>query len=134
MSSKSGLTVVEVIIAMALLALLAAAMVSFLPMLTRTTTAAGLDTAQSQRAISVFEHIARDWSNEMPWRGQFVYVNGAEVSIEAFVAQEMAAVGLSCGVDVISPSAVIQRVTITCDGGEGLPANTLRAEYGDPGA
>lgn len=119
---------------MTLLAVISVAIIAFMPSITKTTVAGTFDTQQSQRAISIFERISRDWSNTLPWSGDILMDNGSPVDLGAFVASEMAAVGLDCGVSVESPSTTTKRVIITCAAGNGLPATTLRAEYGSPGA
>lgn len=134
MTRDSGLTVVETLVAIVLLGIISVAVISFLPIIGQTTTDADLDARQTQRAISIFEKIGSDWTNEVPWRDEFLFVAGVEVPVQTFVANEMAAVGLDCSVAVAGATSVTKRVTITCEGDESLPESRLSAEYGMPSA
>lgn len=134
MRVRSGVTLIEVLVALAILAVIGVSIVMFMPSITRTTQTASLDTRQAQAAISVFERIGRDWSNTLPWTDSVILDNGTSVDLSSFVASEMSVVGLDCSVAVESPSAVTKRVVITCEAGNGLPEISLRAEYGSPGA
>ena len=52
------------------------------------------------------------------------------VLVVDYVAAE---VGGGCMAEVTQPSVERKRVTISCPQGDGLPARTLRGEFGDPG-
>lgn len=134
MTSRNGLTLIEVLVALAMLAIIGVSMMVFMPSITRTTKSAYFDTSQAQAAISVFERISRDWSNTLPWTESVILANGISIDLDSYVSAEMAKVGLSCGVEVQSPSPVTKRVVISCSPGNDLPEITLRAEYGSPGA
>ena len=128
MKNSQGLTIIEVIVAMTLLAILGAALISMLPMLTSNTRAATLDTTQSQRAIAVFEDIAHAWTNSGAWNNETV--KGGQ-TVTALV---QARLGTACDATISTPTAERKRVIITCEQDGNLPARTLRAEFGDPGA
>ena len=123
----SGLTLIEVIIGMLLLAVLAAVLLSFLPRLTQNTQASSVDTGQSQTAIAVFEEIAAAWTNVGAW--QTSSVGGQTVT--QLVSDRL---GDACSVDVSTIDTTRKRVTITCAATDNLPERSLRAEFGDPGA
>jgi Tfp pilus assembly protein PilV len=128
MKHTSGLTVAEVIVAMALLAIVGVAMLSMLPMMTNNTQASTVDTIQSQRVIAVFEDIALAWSNPGAWNNNTV---ASGQSVDALV---QARLGDECQVNITTPSPERKRVVITCEGGENLPVRRFRAEFGDPNA
>lgn len=122
-----GLTLVEVLVAIAILAIVSTAVMSFLPMLTRNTQASTLDTIQSQQVMSIFERTASSWSNEGAWKDELV--DGAAVA--DVVNAEL---GPDCGVVASTPTPERKRLVITCTRDGGLPALILRAEFGDPNA
>lgn len=134
MKSEGGLTLIEVLIALTLLAVIGVSMVVFMPSITSSTRTASFDSRQAQTAISMFERISRDWSNTLPWTDTVILDNGTTRALDAFVSAEMAGVGLDCDVRVESPSAVTKRVVLTCSAGDDGTPFTLRAEYGSPGA
>lgn len=127
MRKALGLSLVEVLVAIAILAILGVSLVSLLPGLTRNTRASTIDTVQVQQIQSVFEQISSDWTN------QTAYLAGrlnSGVLVVDFVAAE---IGGGCAATVTQPSVERKRVTISCPQGEGLPVRTLRAEFGEPG-
>ena len=128
MKHSNGLSLVEVLVAITLLVILGAAMLSMLPMMTINTQASTLDTTQSQRAISIFEDIAFAWSNPGAWNNNIV--KGGQSVTDLVQAR----LGSSCTVDITEPSPERKRVVITCTQQGNLPARTLRAEYGNPNA
>lgn len=135
MKRSDGLTLIEVIVAMGLLVVLGIALISFLPMLTRNTQGASFDTTESQRAVSIFEQVTRDWSNPGAWStGQIYLPNGDQQSVEAFVADQMNAIGRACTGEVTQPSPERRRVTIICPATDSLPERIIKAEFGDPSA
>lgn len=124
-----GLTIVEVVVAMALLAILGASLVALLPQLSRNTRAATEDTTLSNVVYGVFERLGSDWSNVSPWSAESVFVGETLVPLADFVDAET---GGACDVDVQpTQGGILRRVTITCAGDVG-PAVVLRAEYGTP--
>ena len=126
---QRGLTLVEVVVAMALLAILAASLVALLPQLSRNTRAATEDTTLSNAVYGVFERLGSDWSNVSPWSAESVFVGEVLVPIDDFVDAET---GGECVVDwQPTQGGVLRRVTITCVGEAG-PGLVLRAEYGTP--
>lgn len=126
MRSVNGMSLVEVIVAMAILAILGAALVGVLPSLSRNTRAASVDTVESQQVLSVFERIGSAWTNQTAWLNE--QVDGQDLG--GFVD---AATASACSAVVTAPSPERKRVVITCDEGNGLPERSLRAEFGDPG-
>lgn len=133
MKTQQGLTLVEVIVAIALLGILGTAIVSFLPMLTQNTQAATLDTSQTHRVISVFEKLAHDWSNKAAWDSQVVYdEDGFPVPAGDYIREELEKAGITCGASLVEVSVERRRVVVTCDPESGLPERLLRAEFGNP--
>ena len=126
MTGAKGLTLVEVIVAMALLAILGGALVGVLPTLSRNTQASSVDTVQSQQVLSLFERIGSAWTNQAAWGNE--RVDG--VDLDDFV---FGVTGDACTVAVTTPTPERKRVVITCDERAGLPERSLRAEFGDPG-
>lgn len=136
MKQREGLTLIEVIVAMLLLAVLGLGMVSFMPMLTRNTQVSSNETVRSQTAIAIFEHIAHDWTNPGSWKNGAVYTEAGEASVEDFVASEMAGLGMNCHAETSypSPEQERKRIIILCPSEGNLPEWEMRAEFGDPGA
>ena len=126
---RHGLTLVEVIVAMALLAIVGASLVAILPQLSRNTRAATEDTTLSNVVYGIFDRIGSDWSNVAGWSAQEVSVGGTPVAVATFVANET---GGACEIDTQpTQGGALRRVIITC-AGEGGPGLVLRAEYGTP--
>ena len=126
---RRGLTVVEVIVAMALLAIVGASLVAILPQLSRNTRAATEDTTLSNVVYGIFDRIGSDWSNNAGWSSESVVVGTDPVPIATFVANET---GNACAVDTQpTQGGVLRRVIITCAVDSG-PALVLRAEFGTP--
>lgn len=135
MRKDSGLTLIEVIVALVLLAVIGAALTAILPMITRNTQAATIDTSESQKAITIFEHIARDWSNPGAWSNGIVYLaDSSTMSVSDYVASQMASIGRDCTGEVTIPSPERRRVTIVCPEAGSLPERIIKAEFGDPNA
>lgn len=135
MRTERGLTLIEVLVAMVLLAILGIAIVAFMPMITRNTMAASTDTSESQRAIAIFEHITRDWSNPGAWsKGEIYLADGTTQTVEAYVADQMSEIGRTCTGEVTIPSPERRRVTIVCPASGSLPERIIKAEFGDPSA
>ena len=133
MKSTRGLTLVEVLVAIALLGILGAAIVSFLPMLTQNTQAATVDTSQTHRVIAVFEKLAHDWSNKAAWDSQVVYdEHGYQVDATDYIRDELELAGVSCNASLEDVSVERRRVIISCDAESGLPERVFRAEFGNP--
>jgi len=124
------LTVVEVIVAMAVLAILGAALVGVLPLLSRNTRAATVDATESQRMFEVFERVALDWSNSAAWTNEWVLVPGGDQSLADFVSATLE--GCVVGVDTLLVGGVRKRVVLSCPAQGNLPARELRAEFGAP--
>lgn len=133
MKAKEGLTLVEVLVAIALLGILGAAIVSFLPMLTQNTQAATIDTSQTHRVIAIFEKLAHDWSNKAAWDSQVIYdQNGFPVGAADYIRDELELAGISCNASLEEVSVERRRVIIECNAESGLPERLLRAEFGNP--
>jgi prepilin-type N-terminal cleavage/methylation domain-containing protein len=129
MHGRSGLSIIEVIVAMAVLAIVSAALVGVLPLLSRGTQAATVDSTQSQRMYSVFEQVASDWSNVNAWDSERVVlpVEG-ELAVTTYVTNQL---GTGCAATVTEVEAgVRKRLVITCQESNGLPVREMRAEYG----
>jgi uncharacterized protein (TIGR02598 family) len=122
-----GFSLVEVLVAIAILGILSVALVSLLPSLTRNTRASSVDSAQNQQVLTIFERIGVDWTNRTAFGAERLS-DGR--SLDDFVAAET---GGACTVDVQDPSAERKRVIVTCAAQDGLPERSLRAEFGDPG-
>jgi prepilin-type N-terminal cleavage/methylation domain-containing protein len=127
MTKRLGLTLVEVLVAIAILAVLGVALVSVLPGLSRNTRASTVDSIQLQQILTVFERISSDWTNQTAYVAE--RLNTGE-SVADFTVAET---GGACTAAVTQPTAERKRVTITCEQADGLPARTLRAEFGEPG-
>lgn len=135
MKWAQGLSIVEVLVAMAILAILGASLVGVLPLLTANTRASTVDTNQSQIIYEVFERIASDWSNITAWTDELVTVaDGAGGTIAVDVVAHVDAVsGSACSATVTEVEVgVRKRVVITCVPAGNLPARELRAEFGNP--
>lgn len=126
---ENGFTLIEVLVAIAILSIVSAALLSFLPFLTRNTNDADLDARQTQQAISIFEEIASEWSN--PGSGGIAEtVNGQPV--DDYVKSMMGADCNATVSDQPDPStALTKRVVITCVRGGTLQPLELRAEFGN---
>lgn len=124
---RLGLTLVEVLVAITILAVVSVAVVGLLPFATRNTQDSRLDAVQSRQATSIFERVASAWSNQTPYSSETV--DGETVS--NVVSNVM---GGACSSTVTSPDAVRKRLIITCTRDGSLPDLELRAEFGDPGA
>jgi prepilin-type N-terminal cleavage/methylation domain-containing protein len=134
MMKSAGLTIIEVIVAMALLAILCAALVGVLPSLSRNTRASTVDTVQSQAVYSTFEAVASAWTNPTAFTNETVDVGGSAVPVATFVSGRTG--GECTAVVTPQPSATAmtrKRLVITCAGDGILQSRLLRAEYGDPG-
>lgn len=127
MKKSAGLSLVEVLVAIAILAILGVSLVSLLPGLSRNTRASSVDTVQIQRIQSVFERIAVDWTNQTQYLGD--RLSDGTLVVDFVAAQ----VGGGCTAAITQPSAERKRVVVSCPQGDGLPLRTLRAEFGDPG-
>ena len=126
MRTNRGFSLVEVLVAIAILGILSVALVSLLPSLTRNTRASSIDSAQSQQVLSIFERIGLDWTNETAFEE-------ARLSDGTPLTNAVSAVTSgACTAVVESPSTERKRVIITCAAQDGLPERSLRAEFGDP--
>lgn len=135
MNQAKGLTIIEVLVAMAMLAILGASLVGVLPLLSANTRASTIDTNQSQLVYEVFERIASDWSNITAWTDELVTVSdGAGGTTAIGVAAHVAAItGNACSATITEVEVgVRKRVVISCGAAGNLPARELRAEYGNP--
>lgn len=127
---ERGLTLLEVIIAMGILAILAGALVGVLPQITRTTRDARTDAVLSQPVFGIFERIGSDWSNVNAWNEGNVVLSTGATPLQTFVAEETDGQCFAT-IDEVE-LGVRKRVTITCLADEGLPSRSLRAEFGNP--
>ena len=135
MKRTEGFTLIEAIVAMTLLAVVGVALTAMLPLITRNTQAATIDTSESQKAISIFEQIARDWSNPGAWSNGIVYMpDSSTLTVADYVQLEMATIGRSCTGTITAPSSERRRVTISCPPTDSLPERIIKAEFGDPNA
>ncbi len=135
MKRSDGFTLIEAIVAMTLLAIVGVSLTAMLPMITRNTQAATIDTSESQKAISIFEQIARDWSNPGAWSSGIVYLpDSSTLPVADYVQLEMASIGRACTGSVTAPSPERRRVTISCPATNTLPQRDIKAEFGDPNA
>ena len=123
MKAQRGFTLVEVIVAMALLSILAAGLLTMLPIIRISTQSSSVDTTQSQRAVSIFENISYAWSNINDWQNNTV--DGQALS--------SIAVPNGCTLQVpVQISAQVKRLEIVCAATASLPERHLYAAYGNP--
>ncbi|MFI4915686.1 MAG: prepilin-type N-terminal cleavage/methylation domain-containing protein [Phycisphaerales bacterium JB060] len=133
---KHGLTLVEVLVAIAILGIGAAALIAFLPFVTRVSNDTSVDLTQTQEVVSILETIDAAW--DLPSNYSFqsgganvgaVEVNGAKVSVPDFVSTRT---GGECSATIVEVDAIRKRVIISCAATGDLPQRVLRREYGDP--
>lgn len=119
-----GLTLVEVLVAIVILAVISAAIVGLLPGLTRTSIAANDDIEETQVVMSAFERIAEAWRDEAAYENE--RVDGQPV------ADYVAAQTTRCAYGPPVDHAWGRIVTITCPAVGALPERVLVRAYGDP--
>lgn len=123
--ARAGLTILEVLVAIIILAVVSVAIVGLLPGITRTTVAGADDVVQTQRMVSVLERVGDAWRDG----DEFADGNVGDDSLAAFVTANL---GTSCSADSPSPANGVRTVVITCDAIGALPAQELRQAFGDP--
>lgn len=130
--ARRGLSLVEVIVAMAVLAILGAALVGVLPLLSQNTRASTIDAGESQRMYEVFERVSLDWTNSSAWTNEQIIRVDAETgqSLEDFVDEVLP--GCTVTVNTIVEGGPRKRVLLSCPEQGNLPMRELRAEFGAP--
>lgn len=132
MKKSSGFTLVEMLVAIALLAIIGAALVTFLPTivtLNRNSTGEQEITVDAKR---FFESVRQAWQDGGHFEAGTIPIEN-EDGTEETVALEGYAVSDACTVSVMDPDAgspgIRKRVTLTCDG----VSTPFIAEFGNPG-
>ena len=116
---------IEVLVAIVILAVVSVAIVGLLPGITRTTAAGSEDVVQTQRMASVLERVGDAWMDGTAFEGGVV--DGQLVA--AFAT---AALGDSCTATSPGPVDGLRTVVVTCEPVGSLPAQELRQVFGDP--
>lgn len=121
-----GLSLVEVLVAITILAIISAAVVGLLPSIVRTSRAASNDLIDTQTMQTVLERIAGEWQDSSAYAAQTI----GEDAIGVFIAEQLAA--SDCTGAVSQPAVSRTLVVITCPASGGLPERSLRREYAEP--
>ena len=122
----AGLTIIEVLVAMTLLAIVASALVGTFAFMSTTNRDASLDVDYSRLVRSVGDGIADDWAVPSEWNA--ATVGGYELPQYVTNETDQRCVGSWAEGDV----PVVRVITITCQAAGGLEAQAYQFELGSP--
>lgn len=123
---QSGLTVIEILVALALLGIVAAALVGSFSLLTSVNRDSSTDVDLSRVVRSVSEKIVDDWED---------FTNYDDELVSGFTLNEymVEATGSRCTAATSKPDVdTVKLVTISCAGSGNLDDQTYYVEVGDP--
>jgi prepilin-type N-terminal cleavage/methylation domain-containing protein len=130
---RTGLTVIEVLVALALLSVVATAIIGSFSLVARLNRDASVDVDYSRVVRSVMERVGVVWQNTDRWEDGNAFIDDEETTVNDFVQ----ALSEDCTAEVLPPvdgSAVVRVVRITCSGASGsnLAPQVFEMEFGSP--
>ena len=131
--SRDGLTVIEVLVALALLGIVATAIIGSFSLVARLNRDASIDVDYSRVVRSTMERVGVVWQNTDRWEDGGAFLDEEATTVNDFVQ----ALSDECQAEVLAPldgSPVVRVVRITCSGASGtnLSPQVFEMEFGSP--
>jgi prepilin-type N-terminal cleavage/methylation domain-containing protein len=130
---KQGLTLIEVLVAIAMLGLISAAIVGSFTLL-RTINSAAEEEVDYTRAVrSAYERIRLEWLDPSLFEAEQIGADLTAKSVADFVSEDVSS---ACTAEVFDDPEVggdlVKRVRITCEGAGNGPDQVYETEFGRP--
>jgi len=129
--SVHGLTIIEILVALVLLAIVSTAIVGSFALLRTVNQDAATDVDYSRAVRSAMERIRLEWDDPDLFEAERIGTLDG-LTVDAYVSEQLNG---NCGATVVPDDTVpddVKLVRITCDAVGGLPAQVFESEFGRP--
>ena len=131
MKRRTGFSIIEVLVALALLAIIGAAIIASFSLTTRLNRDASIDVDYSRVVRSVMERVKVVWSDPNRWGSPATEAEDINVYMQRFGSDCEAEVILA--VDAAAVGDDVRVLELRCGvGGAGTPAQVFQMEFGSP--
>ena len=129
---RTGLTLIEVLVALALLGIISAAIIASFSLVARLNRDASIDVDYSRVVRSVMERVKIVWLNTDRWEAGDGFIDDEQTTVDGFVRS----LNGDCGANLLDPlddSQVVRVLRITCGGGDAAAREQVfDLEFGKP--